>query len=56
MNIHHTMGIKIKTFNTLVGGYTHFKKDILLFEQHTNITYCEDGEIIDIYFEPQKKY
>ena len=48
--------IKIKTFNTLVGGFTHFKKDILLFEQYTNITYCKDGEIIDIYFDPQKKF
>ena len=48
--------IKIKTFNTLVGSYTHFKKDILLFEQKTNITYCTNGEIIDIYFDPQKKF
>ena len=48
--------IKIKTFNTLIGGFTHFKKDILLFEQYTNITYCKDGEIVDIYFEPQKKF
>ena len=48
--------IKIKTFNTLVGGYTHFKKDILLFEQYTNITYSKDGEIIDLYFEPNKKF
>ena len=48
--------IKRKTFNTLIGGYTHFKKEILLLEQYTNITYCKDGEIIDLYFEPQKKF
>jgi hypothetical protein len=48
--------LEIKTYNTLVGGYTHFKKDILLFEQHTNFTYCKNGEIIDIYFDPQKKF
>ena len=47
---------RIKTFNTLIGGYTHFKKDILLFEQHTNITYSKDGEIIDLYFDPQIKF
>ena len=48
--------IKIKTFNTLIGGYTHFKKDILLFEQSSNVTYAKNGEIIDLYFEPQKKF
>ena len=48
--------LKIKTYNTLVGGYTHFKKDFLLFEQYTNFTYCENGEIIDIYFDPKKKF
>ena len=48
--------MKIKTYNTLVGGYTHFKKDVLLFEQYTNITYCKNGEIIDIYFDPQKNF
>ena len=48
--------MQTKIFNTLIGGYTHFKKDILLFEQNTNITYCKNGEIIDIYFDPQKKF
>ena len=48
--------INIKTFNTLVGSYTHFKRDILLLEQKTNITYCKNGEIIDLYFDPQKKF
>jgi len=47
---------KIKTYNTLVGGYTHFKKDVLLFQQYTNISYSKDGEIIDLYFEPNKKF
>ena len=55
-NMKNIDDIKIKTFNTLIGGYTHFKKDILLFEQLTNITYCKDGEIIDLYFDPQKKF
>ena len=55
-NLKNIDDIKIKTFNTVVGGYTHFKKDILLFEQYTNITYCKNGEIKDIYFEPQKKF
>ena len=48
--------IKIKTFNTLTGSFTHFKKDILLFEQYTNFTYCQNGEIIDLYFDPQLKF
>ena len=48
--------IKIKTFNTLIGSYTHFKKDVLLFEQYTNITYSQNGEIIDLFFDPQKKF
>ena len=47
---------EMKTFNTLIGGYTHFKKDILLFEQQTNITYCKNGQIIDVYFDPQTKF
>ena len=47
---------EMKTFNTLIGVYTHFKKDILLFEQHTNITYCKNGQIIDVYFDPQTKF
>ena len=47
---------KKKAFNTLIGSYTHFKKDILLFEQHSNFTVCKDGEIIDLYFDPQIKF
>ena len=47
--------MQTKIFNTLIGGYTHFKKDILLIEQNTTFTYCKNGEIIDIYFDPQKK-
>ena len=48
--------MKFKVFNTLIGGYSHFKKDILLFEQYTNISYCKNGEIIDLYFDPQKTF
>ena len=48
--------MQTKIFNSLIGAYTHFKKDILLFEQNTNITYCKNGEIIDLYFDPQKKF
>ena len=38
---------RIKTFNTLIGSYCHFKKDILLFEQHTNVTYSKNGTLVD---------
>ena len=55
-NMKNIGDINIKTFNTLVGSYTHFKRDILLLEQKTNITYCKNGEIIDLYFDPQKKF
>ena len=48
--------IKIKTFNSLTGSFTHFKKDILLFEQYTNFNYSQNGEIIDLYFDPQQKF
>ena len=41
----------IKSFNTLLGSYVHFKKDILIIQQYSNITYCKDGNIPDIYFE-----
>ena len=41
----------IKSFNTIIGSYIHFKKDILLIQQYSNITQCEKGNIPDIYFE-----
>ena len=47
---------RIKTFNTLIGSYCHFKKDILLFEQHTNVTYSKNGTLVDLYFDPHKKF
>jgi hypothetical protein len=46
----------IKSFNTIVGSYVHFKKDILIIKQYSNITYCEDGNIPDIYFENNTKF
>ena len=48
-------GQKIKTFNTLMGGYVHFKRDFLLFVQHANITYSTNGSLIDVYFDNKKK-
>ena len=41
----------IKSFNTILGSYIHFKKEILLIQQYANITYEEDGFIPDIHFE-----
>ena len=41
----------IKSFNTIIGSYVHFKKDILLIEQYTNVTQSENGNIPDVYFE-----
>ena len=44
-------GFEGKIFNTLIGSYIHFKKDILLFEQLTNFTFSENGTLVDVYFE-----
>ena len=41
----------IKSFNTIIGSYVHFKKDILLIEQYSNVTQSENGNIPDVYFE-----
>ena len=41
----------IKSFNTIIGSYVHFKKDILLIEQYSNVTQNENGNIPDVYFE-----
>ena len=46
----------IKSFNTIIGSYIHFKKDILIIQQYSNITYCENGNIPDIYFENNTKF
>ena len=46
----------IKSFNTILGSYIHFKRDILIIQQYSNITYCEDGNIPDIYFDNNTKF
>ena len=43
--------IESKIFNTLIGSYIHFKKDIFLFKQTTIIEGGENGTLIDVYFE-----
>ena len=48
--------ILIKSFNTILGSYIHFKKDILLIQQYSNITYYENGGIPDIFFENNTKF
>jgi hypothetical protein len=46
----------IKSFNTILGSYIHFKKEILLIQQYANITYANDGFIPDIHFENNTKF
>ena len=46
----------IKSFNTIIGSYVHFKKDILLIQQYSNISYARKGNIPDIYFENNTKF
>ena len=46
--------LKIKTFNTLIGAYCHFKQEIFLFNQKVNITEIKNGSIPDIIFESRK--
>jgi len=46
----------IKSFNTILGSYIHFKKEILLIQQYANITYAKDGFIPDIHFENNTKF
>ena len=46
--------MKIKTFNSLVGAYSHFKQETFLFLQRVNITKVSNGSIPDIYFEERK--
>ena len=43
--------IESKIYNTLIGSYIHFKKDILIFEQGTIIQEGDNGALIDVYFE-----
>ena len=46
----------IKSFNTILGSYVHFKKDILIIKQYSNFTYNENGNIPDIHFENNTKF
>ena len=46
----------IKSFNTILGIYIHFKKDIILIQQFSNISYAKDGNIPDIIFENNTKF
>ena len=46
----------IKSFNTIIGSYVHFKKDILLIQQFSNISYARNGNIPDIYFENNTRF
>ena len=43
--------IESKIFNTLIGSYIHFKKDMLLFDQGVLIGEDDNGTLIDVYFE-----
>ena len=43
--------IESKIFNTAIGSYIHFKRDILLFKQITAIEEGDNGALIDVYFE-----
>ena len=48
----HDLNTMIKNYYTIIGSYTHFKKDILLFKQYTNITgHAKNGWFPDIFFE-----
>ena len=47
----NNLWLESKIFNTLIGSYVHFKKDILLFEQTTLVSEGENGSLIDVYFE-----
>ena len=56
MNKMDKFGFESKIFNTLIGSYIHFKKDILLFEQLTEFEFSENGTFIDIYFEDNMQF
>ena len=56
INKNEKNGYESKIFNTLIGSYIHFKKDILLFEQTTKFNFSENGFFIDIYFEDNLKF
>ena len=48
--------IESKIYNTLIGSYIHFKKDILIFEQGTIIQEGDNGALIDVYFEDNTEF
>ena len=43
--------IESRIFNSLIGSYIHFKKDIFLFNYTGIIEGDEEGKLIDVYFE-----
>ena len=47
---------RIKVFNSLIGSYVHFKEETIIFKQKTNIIYAEDGDFLDLYFNPNVKF
>lgn len=49
-------GFENKIFNSPIGSYIHFKKDIFLFEQPTIFNYSKSRELIDIFFEDNLKF
>lgn len=49
-------GFEGKIFNTLIGSYLHFKKDILLFEQFTVFENAVEGSLVDVYIEDNTKF
>ena len=55
-NLKKKEDIKIKVFNSLIGAYTHFKHETLLFQQKVNITYNINGSFLDLYFNPNVKF
>ena len=50
-NNNNNSWIESKIFNTLIGSYIHFKKDMLLFDQGVLIGEDDNGTLIDVYFE-----
>ena len=48
--------IESKIYNTLIGSYIHFKKDILIFEQGTIIQEGNNGALIDVFFEDNTEF
>ena len=47
---------KVKTFNSLIGAYVHFKQENILFKQKANVEYESEGDFLDLYFNPNVKF